>query len=66
MRGFINIPLDELRDSLEKLDKSKKIYITCRIGLRGYIAARILAGRGFEVYNLSKGYKLYSASVAGS
>jgi NADPH-dependent 2,4-dienoyl-CoA reductase/sulfur reductase-like enzyme/rhodanese-related sulfurtransferase len=63
--GFINIPLDALRERLDELDKNKKIYITCQIGLRGYIAARILSENGFDVYNLSGGYKLYS-SILGS
>ncbi|MDF2839095.1 MAG: NAD(FAD)-dependent dehydrogenase, partial [Evtepia sp.] len=59
--GFINIPLDELRNRLNELDKSKKIYVTCQIGLRGYIACRILSGHGFDCYNLSGGYRLYSS-----
>ncbi len=57
--GFINIPLDSLRSRLGELDKSKPVYVTCQVGLRGYIAARILAQHGFEVYNLSGGYRLY-------
>ncbi|MDP4119811.1 MAG: FAD-dependent oxidoreductase [Bacillota bacterium] len=58
--GFINIPLDDLRKRLDELDKSKKVYITCQIGLRGYVAARILSQNGFDVYNLSGGYRLYN------
>ena len=58
--GFINIPLDDLRSNLSKLDKSKKIYVTCQIGLRGYIACRILKQHGFDCYNLSGGYRLYN------
>lgn len=58
--GFINIPLDELRPRLSELDKNKKIYITCQVGLRGYVAARILSQNGFECYNLSGGYRLYN------
>ena len=57
--GFINIPLDDLRNRLDKLDKEKPIYLTCQIGLRGYMATRILMQNGFEVYNLSGGYRLY-------
>ena len=55
--GFINIPLDDIRDRIDKFDKSKKIYVTCRIGLRGYVAQRILEQRGFEVYNLAGGHR---------
>lgn len=61
MEGFINIPLDALRSRLHELDKSKRIYVTCQIGLRGYIACRILTQHGFDCYNLSGGYRLYSS-----
>ncbi len=59
LSGFKNIPLDELRSRLSELDKTKKIYVTCQIGLRGYIACRILSQNGFDCYNLSGGYRLY-------
>ena len=59
--GFINIPVDELRDRLAELDKSKKVYVTCQVGQRGYIAARILSQNGFDAYNLSGGYRLYNS-----
>ena len=58
--GFINIPVDELRERLGELDPAKKIYITCQVGLRGYVASRILCQHGFDCYNLSGGYRLYS------
>ncbi len=57
--GFINIPLDILRNRLSELDKTKKVYVTCQIGLRGYVACRILSQNGFDCYNLSGGYRLY-------
>lgn len=57
--GFINIPLDSLRSRIHQLDKSKPVYVTCQVALRGYIAARILMQNGFDVYNLSGGYRLY-------
>ncbi|MEG1880842.1 MAG: rhodanese-like domain-containing protein, partial [Oscillospiraceae bacterium] len=59
--NFINIPLDELRDNLFKLDKNKKVYVVCQVGLRGYIACRILTQKGFDSYNLSGGYRLYAS-----
>lgn len=59
--GFINLPVDNLRELLSSLDKKKPVYITCQIGLRGYIAARILMQHGFEAYNLSGGYRLYDS-----
>ena len=57
--GFVNIPLDSMRDRLDEIPKDKTIYVTCQIGLRGYIAARILMQNGYDVYNLSGGYRLY-------
>lgn len=57
----INIPLDELRDRLNELDKDKNIILYCAIGLRGYIGARILMNNGFKkVFNFSGGYATYS------
>ena len=58
--GFVNLPLDELRGRLSELDRKKTVYVTCRVGLRGYIAARILLQNGFSVRNLSGGYRTYS------
>lgn len=57
--GYINIPVDELRDHLNQLNKNKPVYITCQVGLRGHIASRILSQHGFDCYNLSGGYRLY-------
>ena len=59
MPGFINIPLDNLRERLGELDLSKDIYITCQIGLRGYLAQRILAQNGADTWNISGGYRFY-------
>lgn len=57
----VNVPLDGLRDHLDELDQNKKVYIFCQIGLRGYLAERILAQHGFDSVNLSGGYRLYAA-----
>lgn len=62
--GFVNIPLDELRQNINRLDRTKPLYVHCKSGLRSYIACRILSGHGFDCYNLSGGYRLY-ASIAG-
>lgn len=60
----IKISIDELRNNIDKLDKSKKIYLYCKIGQRGYIAERILRHNGFEnVYNLNGGYLLYEDMI---
>lgn len=60
-KGFINIPLDSLRDNLHLLDKNKKVYVMCHSGMRSYLAARILMENGFDAYNFSGGYRLYSS-----
>ena len=61
--GFINIPVDSLRERMNEIDKSKPVYIVCHVGLRGYIACRILEGYGYTCYNLSGGYALYREIV---
>ena len=57
--GAINIPLDELRENLKKLDKSKEIVVHCHSGLRSYLACRILKQKGYNVKNLIGGYIMY-------
>lgn len=58
----VNIPIDELRGKLDTLPRDRPIYVFCQVGLRGYLATRILRQNGFDqVYNLSGGYKLYHA-----
>lgn len=57
--GSISIPVDELRDRLSELDPSKEIWAYCQVGLRGYTASQILRQNGFDVCNLSGGYKTY-------
>ena len=59
--GFINIPVDELREHIDKLDKSKPVYVICQSGLRSYIASRILMGNGFDAYNFAGGFRFYDA-----
>ena len=61
IEGFRNIPVDELRERLDELDKSKPIYVICQSGLRSYIACRILAGNGYDCYNFSGGFRFYDA-----
>lgn len=64
IQGAVNIPLDELRDRLDEILKEKEIYIFCQVGLRGYLACRILMQKGYSnVKNLSGGYKTYQMAV---
>jgi CoA-disulfide reductase len=65
IKGSINIPLDELRERLAELPKDKVIHVSCQVGLRGYLAARILMEHGYQAKNLDGGWKTYS-SVYGT
>ena len=58
--GAINIPLEELRERLSELPKDKPVCVYCTIGLRSYIATRILVQRGYDAKNLSGGLKAVS------
>lgn len=65
--GAINIPLDDLRERIEEIPHDKPIVLYCAVGLRGYLAQRILLGHGFtDVRNLSGGYKLYASATRTS
>ena len=65
--GAINIPLDDLRDHIDEIPHDKPIIVYCAVGLRGYLAQRILLGHGFtDVRNLSGGYKLYASATRTS
>lgn len=60
LEGAKVVPVDELRDRLDEVPRDKKIWVYCQIGLRGYIASRILKQHGYEVVNLTGGYRLLS------
>jgi len=59
--GAMNIPLDELRRRLSELSQEKEYLVTCQVGMRGYLACRILSQRGYRCRNLSGGYATYKA-----
>ncbi|MCD8132221.1 MAG: FAD-dependent oxidoreductase, partial [Lachnospiraceae bacterium] len=59
--GFLNIPVDELRDRLPEIETGKPLYLICQSGLRSYIASRILSGIGCDCYNFAGGYHFYDA-----
>ena len=61
--GFVNIPVDELRERLDEVETGKPVYVICQSGLRSYIACRILAGLGYETYNFAGGFRFYDAVV---
>jgi len=60
--GFINIPLDSLRERLNDLPRRKPVYVMCQSGLRSYLACRILSQNGFECYNFAGGYRFYESN----
>lgn len=59
--GFVNIPVDNLRERLDEIPKEKPVYVMCQSGLRSYIATRILEGNGYTAYNFSGGFRFYDA-----
>lgn len=61
--GAVNIPVDDIRERLNEIDKNKPVVVFCAVGLRGYIAARILMANGYDVRNLSGGYKTYQLAT---
>ncbi len=58
--GFVNIPVDALRERLSEIPEGKPVYVMCQSGLRSYIATRILMGHGWDAYNFAGGYRYYS------
>lgn len=62
IEGALHIPVDELRTRSQELDPTKEIYAYCAVGMRGYIASRILKQKGYRVKNVTGGYRSYSMS----
>lgn len=63
--GFVNIPLDALRERLKEIPQGKPVYVMCQSGLRSYLAARILTLHGFDAYNFAGGYGFYDTIRRG-
>lgn len=64
--GAISIPLGELEERVNELDKSKKIFVVCRTGNRSDFAAQKLASNGFEhVYNVIPGMSGWNGPTEG-
>jgi NADPH-dependent 2,4-dienoyl-CoA reductase/sulfur reductase-like enzyme/rhodanese-related sulfurtransferase len=63
--GSLHIPLDELRSRLDELPRDKEILVFCQVGLRGYLACRILSQHGLACRNLTGGYKTYGQALGG-
>lgn len=63
--GFVNIPVDDLRERLNEIPKDKPVYVMCQSGLRSYLACRILSQNGYDCYNFSGGYGFYHIVKSG-
>ena len=61
--GFVNIPLDSLRERIDEIPKDRPVYVHCHSGLRSYLACRILTGNGYDCYNLAGGWRLYESVI---
>ena len=61
IEGFVNIPVDELRERIGEIEAGKPVYVICQSGLRSYIATRILEGYGFDAHNFAGGFRFYDA-----
>ncbi|MCA9259125.1 MAG: FAD-dependent oxidoreductase [Planctomycetales bacterium] len=57
--GAVNIPLETLRERLDEIDRERPVVVYCQVGQRGYLATRVLTQRGFQVQNLTGGYRSY-------
>ena len=62
IENAMHIPVDELRENLNKLPTDKKIYVYCHTGLRSYIATRILKDNGFDSVNIMGGFYFYNST----
>ena len=58
IEGAINIPVDDLRERLDEVQPGAIVH--CQVGLRGYIAARLLNQFGKNVRNLDGGYRTWA------
>ncbi len=56
----VNIPLSQIRNRLNELNKEQEYIIFCAVGLRGYLTERILKQNGFKARNLLGGYRTIS------
>lgn len=64
IEGSLNMSLGEIRERMAELPKNQPIYVSCQVGLRGYLASRILKNNGFNVKNVDGGWKTYSSAFA--
>jgi len=58
------VPLEVLRDRLSELPTDRPMVVYCQVGQRGYMATRLLKQRGFDVRNLSGGYRSWEQQAS--
>lgn len=63
--GFVNLPVDDLRERISEIPKDKPVYVMCQSGLRSYLVCRILSQKGYDCYNFSGGYRFYDMIKTG-
>lgn len=63
--GFVNIPVDDIRERLGEIPQNTPVYVMCQSGLRSYLTCRILSGGGYDCYNFSGGYRFYDIVSRG-
>lgn len=62
--GSINIPVDEIREKMDMVDKNRIPVVFCRGAVRSYIAARVLLQNGWdEVLSMAGGYLTWEAGT---
>jgi len=59
IEGAEHLPLDQLRRRMDELPKDREIWTYCFVGQRSYYAARALSQYGYNVKNISGGFKTY-------
>ncbi|MGW8301628.1 MAG: FAD-dependent oxidoreductase, partial [Desulfobacterales bacterium] len=60
IKGAVNIPLNELRDRMGEVPKDQEVWAYCFVGQRSYYASRALSQYGYNIKNLSGGFKTFS------
>jgi NADPH-dependent 2,4-dienoyl-CoA reductase/sulfur reductase-like enzyme/rhodanese-related sulfurtransferase len=61
LEGAVNVPLSQLRERMDELPRDRPLWVYCQVGQRAYYATRALRLQGFDVYNLTGGFKTYQA-----
>ena len=55
LEGAQNLPLSQLADTYDQLDKEQLHYVICKSGMRSARACQFLSEQGYEVINVQGG-----------